>query len=294
MRAALSLLSLACGLFCSALGLAVAGESEKQEKAIDTQFIFGFTSGADVGEVGERELEHQTAAQWSKRGGRYIALTDQLRFESSPLPNFRFEIGVPVTYYNIAGVSELADRNSGAFNGVQAEFRYRLLDREHSPVALTVVAEPHWNRREEISGMPVANYGGELTVVLDREFIRERLFGAINLIYDPEMTLPQPAGGWQRESALTLAGSFTAQVSPGRFIGMEARYIRKYDGLGLDTLSGQALFVGPNTFVRLSKSLAISGAWSMQVAGRSSDIPGSLDLTKFTRHQALLRLEYNF
>lgn len=38
-----------------------AGES------IDTQFIFGFTSGADVGELGDKEIEHQTIAQFGKQ-----------------------------------------------------------------------------------------------------------------------------------------------------------------------------------------------------------------------------------
>jgi hypothetical protein len=33
---------------------------------------------------------------------------------------------------------------------------------------------------------------------------------------------------------------------------------------------------------------------SFQVAGRSKDEPGSLDLTKFDRHHGLLRFGYNF
>jgi hypothetical protein len=47
-------------------------------------------------------------------------------------------------------------------------------------------------------------------------------------------------------------------------------------------------------FVRLSRTLAISGAWGVQVAGHAVDVPGSLDLMNFTRHQAKFRLEYSF
>jgi hypothetical protein len=86
----------------------------------------------------------------------------------------------------------------------------------------------------------------------------------------------------------------TTQVRPGIFVGAEARYLRQYDGLGLDPFAGQALFLGPTMFVRLSKTLAISGVWDIQVAGHAVDVPGSLDLTNFTRYQALFRLEYNF
>jgi len=293
MRGSFLFLLTVTGLFASsAQNSSVAEEDERRNKPIDTQFIFGFTSGADVGELGEREIEHQTSAQWSKRGGRYMALTDQLRYEHSPLPNFRFEIGAAVAHYDIAGVSGFADRNNAAFNGIQTEFRYRLLDRAQNPFALTVVVEPHWNRREEVTGIPVANYGGEVTVVLDREIVRNWLFGAVNVTYDPEMTSSELTGGWERESGLAFAGSLTAQVSPGKFIGIEARYLRKY--IGLDALAGEAFFVGPNAFVRLSNSLAISGAWSAQVAGRSNNQFAPLDLIKFTRHQALLRVEYNF
>ena len=70
--------------------------------------------------------------------------------------------------------------------------------------------------------------------------------------------------------------------------------MRKYDGTDLDTLAGQAFFVGPSAYWRISKRFAISGAWSVQVAGRSTDVPGTLDLVKFTRQQALLRVEYSF
>jgi hypothetical protein len=70
--------------------------------------------------------------------------------------------------------------------------------------------------------------------------------------------------------------------------------LRKYDGIGLDALLGQAFFAGPTAYFRLSKSLAISGAWGFQVAGRTTGVGGALDLTNFTRQQAQLRVEYNF
>jgi hypothetical protein len=67
---------LATLLAALALGLGeqlavAAGDGE-----VDTQFIFGFTQGADVGEVGEREIEHQTIGHLGKRDGSYAALTD--------------------------------------------------------------------------------------------------------------------------------------------------------------------------------------------------------------------------
>jgi hypothetical protein len=283
------------GLLAPPLIVAHAKEIEnKVDSEVDTQFIFGFTAGADVGELGEKELEHQTIARFGKRDGSYAALSDQLRAEFVPAANFRFEIGVPVAFHNIAGVTGLDDRRQGEFDGVLSEFRYRLLDRERAPFALTLGAEPHWSRVDETSGEPVDNYGGELSIAADKELIKNRVFGALNLVYDPELTRSRLTGLWQREATLGFLASVTTQVRPGTFVGAEARYLRKYDALGLDPFAGQAWFLGPTMFIRFSKTLAISGAWGVQVAGHADDVPGSLDLTNFTRHQATFRLEYNF
>jgi hypothetical protein len=288
------LISVLLAALAGPLSPAHAGEAEEgaEKERVDTEFIFGFTAGADTGEVGEKELEHTTAAAWGKRDGRYGALTDQLRYETSPVENFRFEIGAPIAYYNISGVPGLDDRNQGSLNGLVAEFKYRLFDRDRAPFGLMLSAEPHWARTDEISGERLDGYGGDLTLVIDKELLKDRLFAAVNFVYDPEIARFQ--GQWQRESMLGVSASVTAQVKPGVFIGGEARYFRKYDGIDLDTLAGQAFFLGPNFFVRFSKSLAISGAWSVQVAGHATEVPGALDFTKFTRQQALFRVEYNF
>src|SRR5262245_8174797 len=58
---------------------------------VDTQFIFGFTQGADVGELGEKEIESQTIGRFGKLDGSYAAVTSQLRAEYTPLANLRIE-----------------------------------------------------------------------------------------------------------------------------------------------------------------------------------------------------------
>jgi hypothetical protein len=261
---------------------------------VDTQFIFGFTMGADVGELGEREIEQQTVGRFGKSGGSYTALETQLRAEITPTENTRIEMGVPVAYHGISGVAGLDDRQQGAFEGVSFEARYRLLDRDHAPFGLTIGAEPHWTRVEDTSGEPVANYGSEFSLSVDRELIENRLYGAVNFLYDPEATLLQATGMWERQAIVGVSGALTMQVHKGIFIGGEARYLRKCDGIGFDSFAGQALFVGPTMYASLSKNMAISAAWSVQVTGHAADMPGSLDLENFERHRAQLRVMYNF
>lgn len=261
---------------------------------VDTQFIFGFTKGADVGELGEREIEFESVGRFGKQDGAYTALANQLRAEFTPTENLHFEIGLPVTYHNIAGVTGLDDRQQGAFNGVSFETRYRLLDRDHAPFGLTIGAEPHWARVDDISGEAVTNYGSEFSISADKELIDNRIFGALNLIYDPELTRPRFTSIWDRQATFGISGAVTMQVQPRIFFGAEARYMRNYTGIGLDSLNGEAFFVGPTMYAGLSRNMAISAAWNVQVAGHAVDVPGSLDLKNFERHQAKLRLMYSF
>jgi hypothetical protein len=262
--------------------------------AVDSQFIFGFTMGADVGERGEKEIEFQSFGRFSKGDGSYTAFEQQLRAEYTPIENLRLEIGVPVAVHGIAGVTGLDDRQQVAFNGVAAEVRYRLLDRRAHGLGLTIGAEPHWTRVDDVSGEPVDNYGSEFSIAADTEFVENRVFGALNLLYDPEWTNSRITGLAVQQSTLGISAAITAQIRPGIFVGGEARYLRTYAGIGLDAFAGEALFIGPTMYAALSKDLAISAAWNIQVAGGAVGIPGALDLTNFERNRVLLRLEYNF
>jgi hypothetical protein len=84
------------------------------------------------------------------------------------------------------------------------------------------------------------------------------------------------------------------QLKPGVLLGGEASYLRKYGGVDLNTPAGQAVAFGRNFFA-VSKSLAIPRGGMERASGRhATEVPGTLDLTKFTRQQALLGVEYDF
>jgi hypothetical protein len=52
--------------------------------------------------------------------------------------------------------------------------------------------------------------------------------------------------------------------------------------------------MAPTIFLKLSERSRLTAAWSFQVAGRSTPMPGSLDLVNFERHQARLIYGINF
>jgi hypothetical protein len=198
---------------------------------------------------------HETIARLGKRGGSPVGLSDQIRAEFVPVQNIRLELGLPIVYYDMSGASGFDNVHRGALDGIDFNARYKLLDRKCSPFALTP-GVAHWARTDENTGERVENYGVELSITL-----KDKVFGALNLIYDPEITRQQDTGAWPREATLGFFTSITTQVQPGVFLGAETRYFRRYDGLDLSTFVGNVLFAGPRMYVRFFKELG--DLWSL-------------------------------
>jgi hypothetical protein len=131
-------------------------------------------------------------------------------------------------------------------------------------------------------------------LAFDRELVPDRIIAAFNLIYEPEWTRLVGSGVMERESTAGAAVGIMAQLRPGFLLGGEARYLRKYEGIGLEELAGQALFLGPTAYFQLSKRSWLTASWSVQAWGRPAGSTASLDLVNFERHQARLVFGVNF
>jgi hypothetical protein len=283
---------LALAALCLAPVIAEAGD---KDKGLETTHLFGFTLGSDVNDVGEKEAESETTGRFGKREGSYTALEQGAAVKFIPFRDFSIEPGVGVAHHNISGVPRLDDRRQLEFDTVTLEMRYRMLNREHAPFGLTLGADPHWGRVDDVSGEPVSRYGTDFWIIADRELVSNQIFAAFNLLYQSEASHSRVTGTWEHKSNLGTSAAATLQVHPGVMLGAEARYMRSYDGLGLDTFMGHALFVGPTFYAKLAECCWVSAAWNVQVAGRAvNDGAGSLDLIDFERHQAKFRFGYNF
>jgi hypothetical protein len=263
-------------------------------EGIDTEHLFGFMIGSDVGNVGERELQSQTTGRFAKESGNYRAIGQQLELEFVPARDFRIELGSVFSAHDITGVAGFDDRRQLAWQGVSVDFRYRFLDRDTAPLGLTVAVETHADRIDETSGAAVRSYGSEFTLALDREVVPKFAVAALNLIYQPEWTRMVGTGAAEQESTVGAAFALMARMRPDLFFGGEARYLRKYDGIGLEQFAGQALFVGPTAYFQLSERSRLTASWSVQAWGRSAGSNAALDLVNFERHQARLVFGVNF
>jgi hypothetical protein len=281
---------LAAALSTIGLAQAESGRAANKTGEVDTEHIFGFTEGSDIGEVGEKEAEADSTGRFGRTGGSYSNIATAFEAKFTLAENFRISGAATLAFYDITGVSGLEDRRQGTFQSLSFDARYRLVNREQAPFGLTISIAPRWGFVDEVSGAPAEQYGAEFLLIADRELVPGRLFGAINVSYEPEQTRLRASGETFRESTLGMSAAVSAQVAPGIFIGAEVRNLRHYDGLGLNGFEGQALYVGPTFYMTLSDKIWLSAAWNVQAWGTTAADGGALDLTNFERQNVRLRL----
>ncbi len=263
-------------------------------EGIDTEHLFGFMIGTDVGTVGEREFQSETTGRFAKNGGNYRAVGQQLELEFLPANNFRVEMGTTFAAHGINGVIGFDDRRQLSWQGVSVDFRYRFLDKDAAPFGLTLAMETHADRVDETTAAVVRNYGTEFTLAFDREVVPNVAVAALNLIYQPEWTRFAGTGAAEQEATVGAAFGLMVQVRPGIFLGGEARYFRRYEGIGLEQLAGQALFIGPTAYFQLSPRSRLTATWGIQAWGHQAGSNAALDMVNFERHQARLVFGVNF
>jgi hypothetical protein len=261
----------------------------------ESKYMFGFTDGSDIGNEGEKSFEYESTGSFQKRGGRYTAIENEFEFEHVPTQNFAYELSAHALTHSISNVEGLDDRNSTQFSGASAKLRYLIIGRgPGSPFGLTISAEPEWSRVDGTDGTTVQAYSSEFRIVADTELITNRLYAAINLIYDPEVAKPAVTGMWERSSSAGIGLGLTYRLTPTWAMGVGAEYDRAYDGLAFQTFDGHAVYAGPTLQINFSRKVLLAAAFMAQVAGHAADDPRPLDLTNFERYRSNLKLEFEF
>ncbi|GLS43034.1 hypothetical protein [Methylobacterium brachythecii] len=279
------------GSLLLALGLSNVEADTVHE--IDTEHLFGFTEGSDIGGPDERELESETTARLGKRGGRYQAADSALVLKLPLSDRFRIAPGLSFALYDV-GVPSLGERNPMTLGGAFVEGRMRLLTRDEAPFGLTLNTVIGSNRIDPATGLGASGLSGEMGLLIDREIVPGQVVAGLNLVYALGQSRVDGIDALQRASGLEVSAAFAARFAPGLFLGVETRYARAYAGTSLDRFSGDALYVGPTLYRELTESIWISFAWGVQIAGRESGEGHERDLANFDRHQARLRIGTHF
>ena len=277
-----------------ATSLRAFSENAVQRQELDTEHLFGFVEGADIGGPGEKEFVNDSTLRAGKASGSFATVTSEFEVKYTALSWFRASAGGDLGYYDAAGASGINNTHRAGVQSAFLDVRLHILDRNHAPVGLTLSIEPHWGFLDETSGIVSTHFGTETTLLLDREIVPNRLVGALNLLFANDRTRLLPSNGAQQESTVGAGMALAKQFMPGVWLGAEVRYLRNYDGPALNVFSGQAVYLGPTIYAPLTDKLWGSAAFEVQVWGGAVGVPGSLDLVNFERYQAKVRVGFNF
>jgi len=267
--------------------LAHAQDAESSApEAIDTEHIFGFAEGADIGEKGERELEI-TANGLDGKLGQYVGVLNETALRYVVTDGFRASVGLLSDYHAIADVPGLADLHSlNVFSGVSSEFRWKFLNRSSAPLDLTLSFEPQWEHIDDTSGQNMQSYVLPVRLLADMALIPDKTFAALNLSYLP--TFAHSGGTWQQQNPFEIALAASTAIFGSGFLGVE---IRQSTLNQHGFFSGRALYFGPSLFVRLSSAIIIKVAWEAQIPAETG---GRNDLVNYERNQVRAQFAWNF
>jgi hypothetical protein len=187
----------------------------------------------------------------------------------------------------------MPDAHGANFSGLSAEFRYVVIGRgPGSPVGVTVVAEPEWARIDD-GGQPITDFNMTFRGILDTELIPNRLYAATNIFYTPDYAR-SPGEPWAWSAEYGVSGAMAYRFTPKLTMGAEIEYDAAYDGAGIQSFQGQALYLGPTFHYQFNGHVMLAAAWSTQIAGHASGENFGLDLTNFPHQQGNLKFEVEF
>jgi hypothetical protein len=278
------------------------GRGDEPDK-VDTENLFGFTEGTDTGKKGEQEVLVDTIGRFGKRRdgpGRsgYGSAQPLISYQYDPTDDISIEPGLLFDARDSRTIAGVPDKSFGTFNGGSLELKYQFFKRtDERPFSLALQVEPRYARITPIEGRGADVFSVETRLIADARIVPDKLWGGLNLIYDPQVARLKGSGEVDRSSTLSVSGTLMAKVADSLFVGPELRYLRAYDGTDLNRFLGHAVFVGPVLHYQLMEKGFLTLAYSAQVFGHDRDPDSAnraFDLNQFARHDVRVRFGVEF
>lgn len=261
--------------------------------AVPGDDIFGYTSGSDPGNVGDKQYFNENDARVGKRGGSYGVLDSKFAFGDTFAENSWASIGIFTAMTNSAGVPGLPDLQRVNFDGLALEGERRVIERSAlNPFAVSLDGEFDINLTDPVAGQWATVFAATAKVFIDAPVIPDKLYWAANLEYSAVgEQAPGLGGAWAPSSLGLVSSALTWQVSPSFFFGAEARYFSLSDNATLSHEVDRALYVGPTALWKPNDKVALNVTVQPQVYGHSAASSSeALDLDNFERAQFRVKL----
>ncbi|MHC1999333.1 hypothetical protein ACYQR9_02685 [Methylobacterium sp. CM6241] len=270
---------------------------------VDTEHLFGFTEGADVGKKGEQEVVLDTVTRIGKRRAgpgpsSYDAVGTKLSYQIDLVDGFSVQVGLFGDHHRVRNILDLDDRNAGNFDGVSVEFKYQLVkSTPEQPFGLALESRPRFARVLPIEGRGADIFDFENVVHVDWQIVPNKLWYGTNISYDPAAGRQRGSGEGYRSSTFLWSNALVGEVADKTYLGPELRYLRGYEGIFLNGLQSEALTLGPALHHRFTEKAWITVAYAGQVWGRDTDkalANRGLGLNQFERHALRVKLGMEF
>ena len=262
---------------------------------LESESLFGFTLGSDIDHEGAVGVALETVIGSGRRDGSYTSANTKLELSWAASKNLSVSGALLGGYWDIKNNPALPDTHAMRFRGLGGEVRWRWLDRSQRGVGLTLHLEPSISIADEVTGEAGFGFAFENKLIMDTELVKDRLWAAVNLVWDMERFRPWADGTPAEEGSVGgFTGALTARVTESFFLGGEVRYLTAFEGLTFGKQVGRAVYVGPTAYWRVSESAWLSLAWNIQVAGHENNEPRRLDLTNFSRNVFRVKFGWEF
>ena len=107
----------------------------------DTEHMFGFTEGSEIGEKGETEFMSETTGHFGKFGASYSQIASMIEAKYTLTDRFRVSGAATLAYYDVSGVPGMDDRRQASVQSISFSARYRFIT-SRRPSRLRSVQSP--------------------------------------------------------------------------------------------------------------------------------------------------------
>lgn len=253
--------------------------------------IFGYTRNTDVGPKGTKEIEFWATRRSGKGEGRYAAYDYSVEFEYAFTDRLKGALYLNGVQHDISGVPGLDDRRQTRFDGLANEWRYNILSPYKDGLGLTLYVEPEYSRYSGRSGKERTEYALETKILLQKNFMEDRLVWAVNL--NSELAREEEDEKWEGEAVLGFSSGLAYRFAPGWYGGAEMDYRSVWPELA--QRGAWAFFAGP-TVHYAAKTWWATLTWLPQIKGSPIDSAFSsrLQLDEFEKNEVRLRMGFLF
>lgn len=266
--------------------------------------LLGYVYGAETLPQGKWEAYQWVTLRTGKATGSYRAFDLRTEIETGLTDRLQAAFYLNARAHHIDGVPGFEDRDSFAFQGASAEFKYRLKSPYIDGYGLALYVEPGYNRIDKIGGEVEEEIELETKLIFQKNFLEDTLIWSLNYTLEPEWAI----GGGEdeeehegeaveeehearKELAEELSTGVSYRVAARWFVGTELRLHSEWPDMSqrehLAAFLGPTLHYGGERFWWTATVLP-------QIWGWPDDEVTDLQLDEHERLEVRFKLGVNF